>query len=157
MTSDAHCVAAVTRFPSVVTTPLTIAASKARPGITVIFPKLFTEKRRPQPGVAFFVPAGLNNIAWHAVKNNMKYRKIFITQNTMRQGSSISMKLIKGPFKKLNGKWRNQLKKAENSALEFLVENSMKKFNILMEKEHSYQEQVNHLPNLSHIIVVNHL
>ena len=37
-----------------------------------------------------------------------KIKKIFITQNTMQQDSSISMKLIKGPFKKLNGEWKFQ-------------------------------------------------
>ena len=37
-----------------------------------------------------------------------KIRKIFTTQNTMRQGSSIDMKLIEGPFKKLNGEWKFQ-------------------------------------------------
>ena len=36
--------------------------------------------------------------------------------------------------KKLHGKWRNQLKKAENSDLEFVVNNSVENFNILMEK-----------------------
>ena len=34
-----------------------------------------------------------------------RIKKIFKTQNTMQQGSSISMKLIKGPFKILNGEW----------------------------------------------------
>ena len=34
-----------------------------------------------------------------------RIKKIFTTQNTMQQGSSISMKLIKGPFKILNGEW----------------------------------------------------
>ena len=37
-----------------------------------------------------------------------KIKKIFITQNTMQQDSSINMKLIKGPFKKLNGEWKFQ-------------------------------------------------
>ena len=37
-----------------------------------------------------------------------KIKKIFTTKNTMQQDSSISMKLIKGPFKKLNGEWKFQ-------------------------------------------------
>jgi|TARA_B100000676_G_C18083007_1_gene852680 ribosome-associated toxin RatA of RatAB toxin-antitoxin module len=37
-----------------------------------------------------------------------RIKKVFITQNTMQQDSSISMKLIKGPFKKLNGEWKFQ-------------------------------------------------
>ena len=37
-----------------------------------------------------------------------RIKKIFITQNTMQQDSLISMKLIKGPFKILNGEWNFQ-------------------------------------------------
>ena len=35
-----------------------------------------------------------------------KIKKIFVTKNTMQQDSSISMELIEGPFKKLNGQWK---------------------------------------------------
>ena len=37
-----------------------------------------------------------------------KIKKIFTTKNTMQPDSSISMKLIKGPFKILNGEWNFQ-------------------------------------------------
>ena len=37
-----------------------------------------------------------------------KIKKNFTTKNTMKKGSSISMKLIKGPFKILNGEWNFQ-------------------------------------------------
>jgi len=37
-----------------------------------------------------------------------KIKKIFTTKNTMQQDSLISMKLIKGPFKILNGEWNFQ-------------------------------------------------
>ena len=37
-----------------------------------------------------------------------KIKKIFTTKNTMQPGLSISMKLIKGPFKILNGEWNFQ-------------------------------------------------
>jgi coenzyme Q-binding protein COQ10 len=34
-----------------------------------------------------------------------RIKKIFTTLNTMREGISINMILIKGPFKELNGQW----------------------------------------------------
>jgi ribosome-associated toxin RatA of RatAB toxin-antitoxin module len=34
-----------------------------------------------------------------------RIKKIFTTLNTMREGISINMTLIKGPFKELNGQW----------------------------------------------------
>jgi|TARA_B100000959_G_scaffold132100_1_gene138459 ribosome-associated toxin RatA of RatAB toxin-antitoxin module len=34
-----------------------------------------------------------------------KIKKIFTTLNTMKEGISINMTLIKGPFKELNGQW----------------------------------------------------
>jgi ribosome-associated toxin RatA of RatAB toxin-antitoxin module len=37
-----------------------------------------------------------------------KIKKIFTTFNTMQQGALINMKLLKGPFKELNGQWEFQ-------------------------------------------------
>ena len=61
-----------------------------------------------------------------------RIKKIFITQNTMRQGSSISMKLIKGPFKKLNGEWKFQNNPESGSIvslkMEFEFKNKLLKY-----------------------------
>mgnify|MGYP003326229899 CR=1 FL=1 len=48
----------------------------------------------------------------------------------MQQGSSITMKLIKGPFKKLNGEWKfkNNLKGGSNVSLEMQFEFKNKLF-----------------------------
>ena len=61
-----------------------------------------------------------------------KIKKIFITQNTMQQDSSISMKLIKGPFKKLNGEWKFQNNPESGSIvslrMEFEFKNKLLKY-----------------------------
>ena len=53
-----------------------------------------------------------------------KIKKIFVTKNTMQQDSSISMELIEGPFKKLNGKWKfkNNLDSGSTVSLEMQFE-----------------------------------
>ena len=53
-----------------------------------------------------------------------KIKKIFVTKNTMQQGSSISMELIEGPFKKLNGQWKfkNNLDSGSTVSLEMQFE-----------------------------------
>ena len=61
-----------------------------------------------------------------------KIKKIFITQNTMQKDSSISMKLIKGPFKKLNGEWKFQNNPESGSIvslkMEFEFKNKLLKY-----------------------------
>ena len=53
-----------------------------------------------------------------------KIKKIFVTKNTMQQDSSISMELIEGPFKKLNGQWKfkNNLDSGSTVSLEMQFE-----------------------------------
>ena len=51
-----------------------------------------------------------------------RIKKIFTTLNTMQQDISIDMKLIKGPFKKLNGSWEFENNNNGGSTVSLVME-----------------------------------
>ena len=63
-----------------------------------------------------------------------RIKKIFTTLNTMQQDISIDMKLIKGPFKKLNGSWEfknnNNGGSTVSLVMEFEFKNKLLKYTL---------------------------
>ncbi len=63
-----------------------------------------------------------------------RIKKIFTTLNTMQQDISIDMKLIRGPFKKLNGSWEfknnNNGGSTVSLVMEFEFKNKLLKYTL---------------------------